>query len=517
MLAVILGSGIVFLDTNIINVALPRIGLELPRIFLGRLEGQSYVHNAYLLALSALLVIAGAINDRYGRRKMFSLGLAGFGLTSILCAVAWNMEALVVFRILQGISGAVLVPGSLSLIRSSFHGELQGRAFGLWAGASGAITILGPVLGGFLVDSVSWRAAFLINVPWVVLAVFATRRYLAESRDPESSESLDWVGAAVVILSIGGLSLGAIRGQETQWKEVSAFIALGVGAAATIAFPWLMRRSKNALVPLHLFSSRNFTITNVSTFLIYGALYVSFFFITLFLQGTLSYTATGSGVALLPSTLFLTFLSTRFGRMAAESGPRKFMIWGPVVMALGFIYLARVPASSAAWELRAGDPGSWVPTISYLVDILPGVAAFGLGLAIMVAPLTMAFMTSVPERHSGVASAVNNAISRVGPQLAGAAIFVVISASFYSGIEKRVGGLDAGSSRFRQMVSPLNPIDGVSTPSLERAVKEESTEAFRIAMLVSAGLMVAGAAVNMRIRDQDAIAAASDPLLLHET
>src|SRR5881392_2462361 len=206
--AAVLGSGIVFLDSTVVNVALPRIGRDLPRLFLGVLEGQSYVYNAYLLTLSALLILAGALTDYFGRRRMFALGLVGFGATSVLCGLAPNMELLVLFRILQGAAGAMLVPGSLALLTANFSGEEQGRAFGVWAGASGATTILGPVIGGLLVDTISWRAAFLINVPLVLLAGWATWKHVPESRDEGKTPSFDWIGAAIVALSVGGLAFG---------------------------------------------------------------------------------------------------------------------------------------------------------------------------------------------------------------------------------------------------------------------------------------------------------------------
>src|SRR6476646_1462129 len=211
--AAVLGSGIVFLDSTVVNVALPKIGRDLPRLFLGVLEGQSYVYNAYLLTLSALLILAGAVNDFYGRKRTFLYGLVVFGATSVLCGFAPNMELLVLFRVLQGATGALLVPGSLALLTANFSGEEQGRAFGVWAGASGATTILGPVVGGLLVDTVSWRAAFLINVPLVVLAAWATWQHVPESRDDRATAHFDWLGAAVVAMAVGGLAFGAIYGQ----------------------------------------------------------------------------------------------------------------------------------------------------------------------------------------------------------------------------------------------------------------------------------------------------------------
>src|ERR1700687_3794321 len=214
LVAAVLGSGIVFLDSTVVNVALPRIGRDLPRSFLGVLEGQSYVYNAYLLTLGSLIILAGALSDFYGRRRMFLYGLVGFGATSVLCGLAPSMELLVLFRILQGAAGAMLVPGSLALLTANFTGEEQGRAFGTWAGASGATTILGPVLGGFLVDTISWRAAFFINVPLVAVALWATWKHVPESRDEQATAPFDWVGAIIVAAAVGGFAVGGIYGEE---------------------------------------------------------------------------------------------------------------------------------------------------------------------------------------------------------------------------------------------------------------------------------------------------------------
>jgi len=493
LVAAVLGSGIVFLDSTVVNVALPRIGRELPRSFLGVLEGQSYVYNAYLLTLSALLILAGALNDFYGRKRMFLYGLVGFGATSVLCGLAPTMELLVLFRILQGAAGAMLVPGSLALLTANFSGEEQGRAFGVWAGASGATTILGPLIGGLLVDTVSWRAAFLINVPLVIVAVWATWVHIPESRNEKATANFDWLGAAVVALAVGGLAFGAIYGQQRAWRDPIGYVALGIGVVATIALPILMRRSPHPLIPLELFRSRNFSVTNLSTFLIYGSLYVTFYYMALFQQGTLGYTAAAAGAGGIPGTLFLIFGSARFGKLAARFGPRWFMAIGPVIMALGVLWFARVPSESTPWRLQVGDPGTYLPPLSYFTDFLPGSILFGIGIMTLVAPLTSALMTSVPVSRSGLGSAINNAISRVGPQLAGALIFVFLTANFYSMLAARLPGVDVTSESFRAQVSPLNTPTDLHLVALAR---EASTSSFHIAMLVGAGLLLLGALVN---------------------
>jgi EmrB/QacA subfamily drug resistance transporter len=503
LVAAVLGSGIVFLDSTVVNVALPRIGRDLPRSFLGVLEGQSYVYNAYLLTLSALLILAGALNDFYGRKRMFLYGLLGFGATSVLCGLAPTMELLVLFRVLQGAAGAMLVPGSLALITANFSGQEQGRAFGVWAGASGATTILGPVIGGFLVDTISWRAAFLINVPLILVAAWATWAHVPESRDEKATSHFDWLGAAVVALAVGGLAFGAIYGQQRAWRDPIGYVALAVGVIASIALPILMQRSAHPLIPLGLFRSRNFAVTNLSTLLIYGALYVAFYYLALFQQGTLGYTAAAAGAGGIPGSLFLIFLSARFGSLAAKYGPRWFMAIGPVIMAVGVLWFARVPSNSTPWRLQPGDPGTCLPPLAYFTDFLPGSLLFGIGLTLMVAPLTTALMTSVPVRNSGVASAINNAISRVGPQLAGALIFIFLTANFYSILASRLSGVDVSSSAFRNQVSPLNtPPD----PHLVAVVRDASTSSFHLAMLVGAGLLLIGAIVNaIGIRNADSL------------
>ena len=491
--AAVLGSAIVFLDSTIVNVALPRIGRDLPRSFLGVLEGQSYVYNAYLLTLSALLILAGAINDYYGRKRIFLVGLVGFGLTSALCALAPTMELLVVFRILQGAAGALLVPGSLALLTANFSGEEQGRAFGTWAGASGATTLFGPLVGGLLVDTISWRAAFFINVPLVAIAAWATWNHVPESRDENASPQFDWIGAAIVGLAVGGLAFGAIYGMQRDWKDPIGYIVLAVGVVSSVALPLWMRRASHPLIPLELFRSRNFTVTNISTLLIYGSLYVTFYYVGLFMQGTLGYAAAAAGAAGIPGSLFLIFFSRRFGSLAAKYGPRFFMAVGPLVMALGVLWYVRVPATSTPWKLEPSHVNTYLPPLSYFIDFLPAAIIFGVGVMMMVAPLTTALMTSVPVQNAGLGSAINNAISRVGPQLAGALIFVFLTGNFYANLASRVPRLDVTSEVVRNRVSPLNiPPD----PSLVAAVRDASTSSFHLAMIVGAGLLLAGAVVN---------------------
>ncbi|HET7677398.1 MAG TPA: MFS transporter [Candidatus Limnocylindrales bacterium] len=514
LLAAILGSGIVFLDSSVVVVAQKAIGEDLPSSFFARLEALNYVYYGYLLTLSALLVLAGALNDFYGRRRVFALGLAGFGATSALCGLAPNMELLIVARMAQGAAGALLVPGSLSILTATFEGEERSRAFGIWAGASGVAAVVGPIVGGLLVNIASWRLVFLINVPLVAMALWATWRHLRESRDEHASGAFDWLGAAVVALAVGGLSFGVIRGQSRDWRDPLAFAALAVGAACAIALPLLMARRPHPLVPLELFRSRNFSVTNLSTLLIYGALYVQLQYQALFLIGVLGYDEVAYTLATLPSSACLVFGSTWFGRLAARHGPRRFMAAGPAIMALGILWFARFPRESGAWPLRAplerllsGEPGASLaaaaPPLGFWIDFLPGSLLFGIGLMVMVAPLTTALMTSVPVRNSGVASAVNNAVSRVGPQLVGAVVFVAITATFYGQLAARLPGVDVTRPEVRASLPPMSPPAPGVAPDEARAARDASTDAFRLAMVIAAGFLAAGALVNaVGIRDQ---------------
>jgi EmrB/QacA subfamily drug resistance transporter len=502
MLAVILGSAIVFLDTSVVNLALPRIGEELPSDLFGTLEAQSYVAYGYFVTLSALLILGGALTDYYGRRRMFAIGLVGFAATSLLCGMAPTMEFLIAARILQGAAGALVVPGSLSIITASFSGEERGRAFGVWAGASAATTIIGPLLGGVLVNTISWRAAFLINLPFLVIALVATLRAVPESRDEGATGRFDWLGSVVIVLAVGGLAFGTIRGQQQGWTEPVVVVSLAVGAVALVALPFMMLRRSDPLVPPKLFASRNFTVTNLSTLVIYGALYVSLTFQGIYLIGVLGYNEQAAGLAGLPATLLLVFFSTRFGALAARFGPRRFMAAGPAVMGIGLLWLTQVPASSDPWRLGTGEGSSLLPPGDYWVDFFPAMTVFGLGLMCMVAPLTTALMTSVPSSNAGIASAINNAISRVGSPLITAVIFVAVASSFYGAIAEAVPGTDVDAASFRRDVSPLNEPAADVPSEIREASREASTDAFHLAMLVASSLLFAGAAINaVGIRD----------------
>ncbi|HEY0443938.1 MAG TPA: MFS transporter [Candidatus Limnocylindrales bacterium] len=496
MLAAILGSAIVFLDGTIVNQALPRIGRELPATLVGTLEGQTYVTSGYLATLAALLVLAGALADYYGRRRVFAIGLAGFGLTSALCGAAPTLELLAVFRVLQGAAGALLVPGSIAIITALFDGPARARAFGIWAAATSATSLLAPFVGGTIVDTVGWRVAFLINIPLIAPALWATIRHMPETKDESASGRFDWLGAVVAVLAVGGISFGTIRGSEKQWHDPLAFAAIGIGVVALVAFPFLMARRRDPLVPLALFRIRRFATINLATLLIYAALYANIGFQAIFLQGILGYTATASGAVGLPIGVLLTVCSARVGALAGRLGPRRFLTAGPLLMAAGLLWLARIPPDSAPWKALISDPSTLVPPPSTLVDVLPAMLLFGVGISLVVAPLTSTLMSSVPTRNAGLASAINNAISRVGQPIVAAVIFIVVSGTFYATLAERVAGIDPASAEIRRTVQPLNPPPAGTSPALALAAREASTDAYHLASLVSAALLVAGAAAN---------------------
>jgi EmrB/QacA subfamily drug resistance transporter len=494
--AVILASGIVFLDSTIVNVALPRIGQDLPATLLGTLEGQAYVTSGYLAMLSASLILAGAAADRYGRRRVFLIGLVSFGATSALCGLAPTMELLVVSRLLQGCAGALLVPGPLSIITATFEGTARAHAIGLWSAATAALTILGPLAGGIVVDSLSWRLAFLVNVPLVLVALYAAIRYVPESRNEDAPRRLDWLGSAVIAIAVGGISFGLIRGQEQRWSDPSALVILGIGIAAAVAFPVLMLKRPDPLVPPALFRIRAFTTLNISTFLIYGAVYTSSLLQSLFLQGALGYTALGAAAISLPTGILLTLFSTRVGVLAARLGAWPFLVVGPLLMAAAFAWFARIPSTSQPWRPDLGAGGLTWPPASTLTDVLPSTLLLGVGFTLVVAPLTTTLMGSIPVGNAGLGSAINNAVSRVGQPLLLAVIYLGVSAVFYGVLESLVPALDTGADAVREAIQPLNPAPAGTDPVTATAVREASTDAFRLAMLIDASLLVAGALVN---------------------
>ncbi len=495
LVCTVIGSGAVFLDSTIVNAALKHIGQELPGSLVGVLEGQAYIVGGYLAVLAALLILAGALSDHYGRRRVYAIGLVGFASTSALCGLAPTLEWLIVFRLAQGAAGALLIPGSLALITHAFDGAERGRAFGIWAASTAALSIFGPIVGGSLVDTLGWRVAFLINVPLLAFALWATLAHVQESRDTETTGRFDWLGALVAALAVGGLAFGVIRGQANDWNDTAAWIAIAIGVVSLVAFPILMAKRPNPLVPLELFRSRAFASINLATFFIYGGLYVTFFYQAVVLQGVLGYTALGAGLVGLPSGLMLAILSTRIGTVAGRIGSRRFLVLGPMLMATGLVWYSRLPVDSAPWLASIDDPASLIPPIDAITDILPYTLLFGVGISLVVAPLTSTLMGSISGRFSGIGSAINNSISRVGQPLLGALIFIAISATYYASLGS-LAGLDTGDPAVRHAFQPLNPPAAGATAAQVAASNQASIDAFHLAMLACAGLLVVGALVS---------------------
>ncbi|HMF03933.1 MAG TPA: DHA2 family efflux MFS transporter permease subunit, partial [Acidimicrobiia bacterium] len=378
ILAAILGSGIAFLDSTVVNVALPHISDDLG----GGLSGLQWTLDGYLLTLSALLLLGGALGDEYGRKRMFVIGLVWFTTASVLCGVAPSIGMLIAARALQGVGGALLVPGSLALITASFRPQDHGSAIGAWSGLTGVATALGPFLGGWLVDAVSWRLVFLINVPLAAVALWVTLRHVPESRDPQAGKHPDFLGAATVTLGLTGVVFALIQGPAHGW---SPFVILAgvVGAAALTAFPFIEMRVHSPLVPLEIFKSRQFSGANGTTFVVYAALGVALFLVVVELQTVLGYSALAAGAATIPITVLMLFLSPRAGRLAQRIGPRIPMTVGSATVAVGLLLYTRI------------EPGR-----SYAASVLPGAVVFGLGITALVVLLIATVLASVSSHQA---------------------------------------------------------------------------------------------------------------------
>jgi EmrB/QacA subfamily drug resistance transporter len=484
LIATILGSTIVFLDSTVVNVALPAIQEDLDT----GLAGQQWVVEAYMLTLVSLLLVGGSLGDLYGRRRLFSIGLAGFGVTSILCAIAPTDEALIGARALQGAAGALLVPGSLAILAATFEGEARGKAVGLWTAWSGISTLLGPAGGGLLVE-VDWRWIFWVNVPLIAGTLWLTHRFVEESSDPEAVHGVDSVGIGLSALGLGGPVFALIEQPTRGWGDPLVAIPLIVGIASFATFIWWESRARAPMLQLSLFRIRNFAIVNLATLCVYAGLIASFFFLTLYLQQVAGYSPFEAGLATTPTTVLLFLLSGRFGALSARIGPRALLTIGPIVGAVGIALLVRVDQN-----------------VDYLVDVLPAMVLFGLGLSITVAPLTTTVLNSVEERHAGVASGVNNAVARVAGLIAIAALGAVISAQFSSSLDDRLGeqslGAEAASAVEDAKEQPLSGGDVSGVPETERDALDDdivasSESAFHLGAGISAALMVIGGLIAL--------------------
>jgi EmrB/QacA subfamily drug resistance transporter len=394
----VLGSGIAFLDSTVVNVALPTIGRELG----GSLATQQWVLDGYLLTLSALLLAGGAAGDRYGRRRVFVVGLVVFTAASLACGLAPSGGALIVARLVQGVGAAALVPGSLALIDAGIARADRGKAVGIWAGMSGVTSALGPFVGGWLVDVASWRWVFWINIPLAAAAIAIALRHLPESRDRSAAQQgrFDAGGSAVITIGLAGSVYALIEGPARGWGPLTVTAGV-VGAVALAAFPLLESRVQAPLLPPRLFASGQFTGANLTTLAVYAALGGAMFLLALQLQQTLRYSALAAGAATMPTTIIMLLASPWVGAAAQRTGPRLPMTVGPLVAGVGLALMVRIE-----------------PAGGYLSSVLPAVVVFGIGLSITVAPLTTTVLAAVSADHVGVASGVNNAVARVAGLLA---------------------------------------------------------------------------------------------------
>jgi len=480
LVATILGSTIVFLDATVVNVALPAISDDLDT----GLADQQWVVEAYLLAMVALLLVGGSLGDQFGRRRMFVIGLVCFGITSVLCAAAPSSAVLIGARAAQGLAGALLVPGSLAILAATFEGAERGKAVGTWTAWTGIATVFGPAGGGALIEALSWRAIFWVNVPLIIATVFLTMHIVRESSDPQADRAIDWTGILLSAAGLGGPVFALIQQPTHGWSDPLVFVPLIAGVLLFAAFLVWESRAKHAMLDLSLFRVRNFAVTNVETLIVYAGLLGAFFFVTLFLQETVGYTPLEAGLATTPISVLLFVLSPRFGKIATGIGPRLPMSVGPIVGGLGLLLLVRLNTDA-----------------DYLTDVLPGVVIFGLGLSATVAPLTATALDSVEERHVGIASGISNGVSRVAGLLAIAVLGAVIAGSFDSTVDDRLSGQRlsaAGVSAVEQAKQkPFGAADTQGLPAAEAeridaAVTAGSERGFHLGLALSGGLMIVG-------------------------
>ncbi|HSX45171.1 MAG TPA: MFS transporter [Candidatus Saccharimonadales bacterium] len=407
----ILASFVAFLDSSVVNVALPAISKELG----GGLASQQWIVDSYLLTLGSFILVAGSLSDLFGRKKVLSAGLIGFLVASILCAIAPNVTFLIVMRAVQGLAGALLVPSSLAMIISAFSGEAQGKAIGTWTAWTGISFIVGPLLGGFLVDSASWRWVFGINVIPIAITLFLMKLLKLPEKLPVGVH-VDIVGAILCAVGLGGPVYSFIEQPHYGWSSPLVIWPLLIGVVSMIGFLLYEKSIKNPMLPLSLFKVRNFSVGNIATTSIYAGLSVAIFTLIIFVQSVGGYSALNAGLSFVPVTIILFLLSPKFGGLAGKYGPRFFMAIGPIVGAIGFLLLLRVNAD-----------------INYWSQIFPAIMVFGLGLSMTVAPLTAAILGDIDSRNAGVGSAINNAVSRIAGLIAIALIGLVIGADAFTG------------------------------------------------------------------------------------
>jgi EmrB/QacA subfamily drug resistance transporter len=497
--ATILGSSIALLDSTVVNVALPSIQRSLG----GGLAGQQWVTNAYLLTLGSLILIGGSLGDIFGERRIFALGVAGFGISSLLCALAPTIELLIAFRALQGIAGALLTPSSLAVIVATFREKERGPAIGTWTAWGSIAAALGPLVGGALLNVGSWRWIFVLNLPLVVACLALIFTYVPGVDRSAPRQRVDVVGATLCVLGLGGVVFAFIEQPRLGFSSAAVLGSLVGGAVLLTAFVVYESRASHPMLPLTLFKRRNFAVGNVETLAVYAGLSVMFFFLVLYLQQVAGYTPLKSGLALLPGSVVMFVLASRFGGLADRYGPRFFMAVGPLVAAAGFFLVLRVGVH-----------------VDYLSEILPAILVFGLGLSMTVAPLTAAILAGVDEHQAGIASGVNNAIARVAGLLGTVVIGAIVAAQFSSAFDSHLAGRQltptakaavAQAKRLTLGVPSVARVPPREAVMIVRASEASSRTAFRLGIGMAGGLVALGGVIGaVGIRNPRRVVRAED-------
>jgi EmrB/QacA subfamily drug resistance transporter len=483
--ATILGSSMAFIDGTVVNVALPALQTNLN----ATVVDVQWVVEAYALFLAALLLAGGSLGDHFGRKRIYSIGVAVFALASIGCGLAANINQLIIARAAQGVGGALLVPGSLAIISASFKDEARGKAIGTWSGFTAITAAIGPVFGGWLIEHVSWRAVFFINVPLAAIVLALVFLHVPESRDDES-HGLDWLGAALATIALGGIVYGLLESSRLGFKSPVILAALSGGVLTAIAFVLVEARqekSGNAMLPLKLFESTNFSGANLLTLFLYTALSGALFFLPLNLIQVQGYPPTAAGAALLPFVLIMFLLSRWSGGLVKRYGAKLPLMIGPVIAAAGFL-LFTLPGADA--------------NRSYWSTFFPAVVVLGLGMAISVAPLTTTVMNAVKQNRAGVASGINNSVSRVAGLLAVAVLGIVMLHSFNSALDRRLQTLTVATEVKQQLDPQRTRLAAAEIPKdlepsqrtlLKQAVDESFVAGFRRVAMVCCALALLSA------------------------